>query len=178
MKPIPQILLFLFATSLLTAATFKLAVPNGPLNETEKMFVGKWSGSRANIRWEIERFADRRFELAFQETDLESPDIVYHNYASGHWWALGENYYFEWEHWWGDHGDFSGVIKESIHLTSSDQIVTLTPGHEDPENIEVRVSHFSLPGWQHKPDLTRLHDGLESQQSIKHEQSLTQQKHP
>lgn len=150
----PFIASLLLAVTLATAANFKLAAPTGPLNETETKFIGKWSGQRLNLKWEIHRFDDRRFELAFEETDLEDPNVIYTNYAVGSWWANENNYYFEWENWWGDHGDFSGVVKEQIQIASANQVITLTSGAETPENTEIRVAQFSLTGWQHKPKQT------------------------
>jgi len=148
---------FLLLATLATAATFKLSAPTGPLTPTERKLVGKWSGARINLKWEIQRFEDRSFELAFEEIDRDDPNTIYTNYAIGQWWAKNDNYYFEWENWWGDYGDFAGVIKEPIQSVSSDQVITLTEGDKIPENIESRVADFTLSGWKHKPNHDTRH---------------------
>lgn len=151
MKLLRRALFPLFAVAIATAASFKLGPPEGLLNQTEQLFLGKWSGSRINLKWEIQRFQDRSFELAFEETDLNDPETIYTNYAIGRWWIRDDTYYFEWDQWWGDHGDFSGVVKESIQIATSNRIVTLTPNSDTPENLETRTNQFQLSGWSHKP---------------------------
>jgi len=145
-------LLLLVIVSVAHAVTFTLTAPTGPLNETELKFVGKWSGARANLKWEIIRSKDRSFELAFHEVDLNDPETLYTNYATGSWWISDGDYYFEWEDWLGDEGDFEGAVKEPIQSVSDDKIVTLTEDDPIPENIEVRVREFKLTAWEHKPE--------------------------
>ena len=121
------------------------------LNGKEHAFVGKWSGSRDVYKWEIERFPDRRFEIAFQEPDLNDPKVIYNNYAVGTWRIEGDNYYFEWKKWYGDEGDFSGESMEPIKSLSLERVVTLSEGADEPYNVEVRVEVFKIKAWALKP---------------------------
>jgi len=126
-------------------------VPNRDLNETEKKFVGKWSGSRAGYQWEIHRKADRTFEIAFIEPDPDRFLEKFQNYAVGVWWIEGKDYKFEWTQWWGDEGDFEGLMIEVVDTIEKDRVITLTDDDEDPKNIEVKVEKFKLSAWKHKP---------------------------
>lgn len=126
--------------------------PQGPLNETEEKFVGKWKGSRLDFKWEIHRKPDRSFEIAFTEPHPEQARTILSNYATGVWWIDGKDYHFEWTQWWGDEGDFAGLQTEPVDMVGKDRIVTLSDDEEDPRNIEVRVPAFKLDAWKLKPD--------------------------
>ncbi|MEM1085475.1 MAG: hypothetical protein AAGI48_15290 [Verrucomicrobiota bacterium] len=141
----------LFLAAAATACSGEEEAPDGPLNKSEKKFVGKWSGSRDVYKWEIHRKPDRTFEIAFIEPDPGRLFRTFKNYAVGVWWVDGKDYKFEWTEWWGDEGEFDGLITEPVKTIEADKIVTLTEDEEDPENVEVRVEEFKLPAWKHKP---------------------------
>ncbi|MEM0895349.1 MAG: hypothetical protein AAGJ79_00580 [Verrucomicrobiota bacterium] len=132
----------------------KEAPPKGPLNETEKAFVGKWKGSRHNFHWEIERFPDRTFEIVFKEPDPDRLFRSFNNYAIGVWWIEGDEYKFEWTKWWGDDGDLGGITMEIIEKVEKNEVVTISDDDEgiDPNNVEIRVEKFKMLGWKLKPE--------------------------
>ena len=117
------------------------------LTPTEQKFVGKWSGSRDQMRWEIHRKSDRSFEIVFEEPDYESPEIIYRNYGTGTWSVRGDHYFCEWKDWRGDEGDFSGEFSEKVSYVDESKIITLSDDSESQQNTELRVEHFILPGW-------------------------------
>lgn len=128
----------------------KAVAPKGPLNASEQKLVGKWKGMRSVYRWEIERKADRTFEIAFSEPDPDDPKLLYENYATGVWWIEGDQYHFEWLNWKGDEGDFAGLITEVLDRVDADRVVTLTEGDDHPRNIETRVEKFVMKAWRFK----------------------------
>jgi len=165
MKSILTVLLLL-APSMLSAAepeAEKAKVPQGPLNAMEKKFVGKWQGKRSFYQWEIERRADRTFEIAFVERDSDRPAHLYENWASGVWWIEDKQYYYEWKEWKGEEGDFSGVATELVDKVKDDMVVTLTEGEDDPRNIETRVKNFVMKAWRLKPKAAKAQEQPEKQ---------------
>lgn len=142
----------LLLTACLTMGFFGMKEIRKPLNETEQAFVGKWAGERDVYKWEIERFADRTFEIVFREPDFEDPTIIYTNYAIGNWRVENNEYFFEWTRWYGDEGDFSGESMEPIKSVAPNEIITLSEGEDIPENVEVRVEVFKMQGWKLKPE--------------------------
>lgn len=132
-------------------APAKAAVPKGPLNASEKTFVGKWKGMRSVYRWEIERKADRTFEMAFSEPDPGNPAVVFENYATGVWWIEVTRYHFEWLQWKGDEGDFAGLVTETLDRVDDGRVVTLTEDDDHPRNIETRVDKFVMKAWRLRP---------------------------
>ncbi|MGJ8697733.1 MAG: hypothetical protein ACSHYF_15550 [Verrucomicrobiaceae bacterium] len=129
----------------------KAMPPKRELSITEKKFLGKWSGSRSVYKWEIDRKADRTFEIAFVEPDPDRFLRTFKNYATGVWWIEGKEYKFEWTKWWGDEGDLGGLQTEIVDAVEDNKVITLSDDDEDPKNIEVRTEKFKLSAWKLKP---------------------------
>ncbi|MDQ8201833.1 hypothetical protein [Pelagicoccus sp. SDUM812003] len=124
-------------------------LPEG-LSSVEKLFLGKWAGSKERLKWEIDRKPDRSFEIVMEEVDPTDPSVTYHNYATGEWSVRGDSYYCEWKHWVGDEGDFSGIMIEKVAEVMDDRVVTVSDGGS--KNTELRVEFFQMPGWSLKKE--------------------------
>lgn len=148
-----KLLYLLFLTPALCCAAENPLPPKAeePLNATEQIFVGKWKGSRLSFKWEIERKADRTFEIVLTEPDPFLPGGLFVVYARGVWWVKGNEYFYEWQKWSEEEEDLGGVVMEKVGRVEADRVLTLSEDEKDPNNIEVRVEKFSMPGWKLKP---------------------------
>ncbi len=119
--------------------------PERPLNKQERAVLGLWQGQRAGLSWEIERKADRTFQIAM--VDKADEDEIYRNYGEGVWWIENNMFVYQWQKWSGDDGELSEVGFEPISTIEENRFVTLSPGEEKPENVEIRIEKRTMPEW-------------------------------